>query len=78
MTCVMCCPWKRTFTLVPLAPLTMFSHSGNFLVISINPHVQLITFNLIHIKSLKLMTTTLSMINKLKGDILCYMLFSLH
>jgi hypothetical protein len=25
MTRVMCNPWKRTFTLVPLAPLTMFS-----------------------------------------------------
>jgi hypothetical protein len=25
MTCVMYSPWKRTFTLVPLAPLTMFS-----------------------------------------------------
>ncbi len=23
MTCVMCSPWKRTFTLAPLAPLTM-------------------------------------------------------
>ncbi len=25
MTCVMCNPWKRTFTLVPLALLTMIS-----------------------------------------------------
>jgi hypothetical protein len=25
MTHVMCNPWKRTFTLVPLIPLTMFS-----------------------------------------------------
>jgi hypothetical protein len=24
MKCVMCSPWKRTFTLVPLAPLTQF------------------------------------------------------
>jgi len=25
MTRVMCSPWKKTFTLVPLVPLTMFS-----------------------------------------------------
>jgi hypothetical protein len=25
MTCVMCSPWKRTFTLAPLVPLTMIS-----------------------------------------------------
>jgi hypothetical protein len=25
MTCVMCNPWKRTFTLTPMVPLTMFS-----------------------------------------------------
>jgi hypothetical protein len=25
MTRVMCSPWKRTFTLAPLTPLTMFS-----------------------------------------------------
>jgi len=30
-TCVMCNPWKKTFTLVPLTLLTMFS-SFSFLV----------------------------------------------
>jgi hypothetical protein len=29
MTRVMCSPWKRTFTLAPLAPLTMFSPWGH-------------------------------------------------
>jgi hypothetical protein len=28
MTCIMCNPWKMTFTLTPLAPLIMISPKG--------------------------------------------------
>jgi hypothetical protein len=30
MTCVICSPWKRAFTLAPLAPLTMISPQWHF------------------------------------------------
>jgi len=36
MTGVMCSPWKRTFTLVPLALLTMFSPSSITIVYGTN------------------------------------------
>jgi hypothetical protein len=29
MTCVMCNPWKKTFTLAPLVPLIVFSSYNN-------------------------------------------------
>jgi len=32
MTCVMCSPWKRTFTLTPLVPLTIFSPTNKIVV----------------------------------------------
>jgi hypothetical protein len=31
MTCAMCSPWKRTFTLVHVVPLTMFSPKMGYL-----------------------------------------------
>jgi hypothetical protein len=46
MTHVMCNPWKRTFTLVPLAPLTVISPMMNS--IQINLHA--ISFKCFHSK----------------------------
>jgi hypothetical protein len=45
MTCVMCNPWKKTFTLVPLAPLTVIS--PNYLSLELQYHDNF--FNLMEI-----------------------------
>jgi hypothetical protein len=55
MTHVMCNPWKRTFTLVPLVPLTMFSPHGlkmKNVVISLDKSWAKICMNLILVMSL--------------------------
>jgi hypothetical protein len=50
---------------------------GLFIIILINLYVQLITFYLIHMNSIKLMLISFPTMDKLTGDIFHYLLFSL-
>ncbi len=61
MTHVMCSPWKRTFTLVLVGPLAMFSPYLSFVDVEKNVIFKTIASNIPFIHTI----TTLNAINKM-------------